>query len=408
MKATRVDIVAAALIGVLSLWALTAVSGRVTRSGGAGYDGEIYVEMVQNGWHRDGGGLQLRPFFIFVAEFVNYYTFRDPVATFKALNYVYAAVLAAALALLIRSAGGDRASTLMFVTNVSLTIAGAKMFAYNPVLIDLGAYAAITLAVYGIHEGRRSWAIAGCTVSTLSREFGVVTALYGVVRDWRQGQPLWKTASTYALPVAAYVALHQFVVLTITLDGRQVGSLELVRRYATVWLYWEHWLFAAYFLCTVFGGVTLVLVAHARETMRALAREYELAALIVPLLALALLGIDLWRYFAYLLPAVALLYASLGRSGRLVPPVLATMSVATLVTQRPWQHMTEMTYFRDWFPSYELYEHPAADHSGLWEVWIARLVAAAALLLVMIALDRVARRVPAALRSQPPAVRSLS
>jgi len=92
MKANSADVVAAVLLGVLSLWALTAITGRVTRSDGAGYGGEAYVEMVQNGWHRDGGGPQLRPFFMFVAEFVNYY---------------YAGVLAAALVLLIRAAGAD-------------------------------------------------------------------------------------------------------------------------------------------------------------------------------------------------------------------------------------------------------------------------------------------------------------
>jgi len=92
MKANSADVVAAVLLGVLSLWALTAITGRVTRSDGAGYDGEVYVKMVQNGWHRDGGGPQLRPFFMFVAEFVN--------------NY-YAGVLAAALVLLIRAAGAD-------------------------------------------------------------------------------------------------------------------------------------------------------------------------------------------------------------------------------------------------------------------------------------------------------------
>jgi hypothetical protein len=101
----------------------------------------------------------------------------------------------------------------------------------------------------------------------------------------------------------------------------------------------------------------------------------------VAVIAPALLGsADIWRYLAYLLPAVAVLFAICARdqvSRRWMAALI--ICAATVVTQRPLQTLDLTAYFRDWYPYY-VYRGgvpPQAMHPELWPLWAWRFMIAA-------------------------------
>ena len=64
----------------------------------------------------------------------------------------------------------------------------------------------------------------------------------------------------------------------------------------------------------------------------------------------------------------------------------AAMTVVTVITQRPLQHMDQDVYFQDWFPLYSII--PGPPSRDLLALWGMRLIA---LLLILIALPLIQR-----------------
>ena len=144
--------------------------------------------------------------------------------------------------------------------------------------------------------------------------------------------------------------------------------------------------FWVYFAATLFGGVSLLLLTTIWPLSRRLLREPEWLAMIVPLVVVTALGyVDTWRYGAFLLPTLPALWAW---SVSTVPPgrqwlLFTAVTVTTIATQRPWQHMDLATYFRDWFPYYLVVESRSAALESLWPVWRAYIAVAIVSLVVL-------------------------
>ena len=96
--------------------------------------------------------------------------------------------------------------------------------------------------------------------------------------------------------------------------------------------------------------------------------------------ALTIVGnIDLWRYLAYAVPALAAVYAmTLSRSDwRAVAP---WVGLVTVFTQQPWVAMNNKSYFWDWFPLYlPEFNVPNAPTAAFWAAWVVRIAGIACL-----------------------------
>lgn len=380
------------LVAVLLLAWLTRVTGAIEVNQGYGYDGEHYARMIQIGFKLGTPSMRLRPVVLLINDEVNYHVFHDPLATFRAMNYVYAFMLAVVLSGLCLHYGGTFLTAATLIVNLFLSIASAKMFAFYPVLVDLGAYAFLAAAVWAIVAGPR-WLIVPATVlAVLSREFGAVTVLFGIVRDLRQRKPVAVVAATYAVPVAAFFWIRYVAASYSTAAQANepvlsvIGVVSALSTNLAMWLdpaYAALWI---YFLLTLFGGISLLLFAAVRPIAPRLRAEPEWLAIIVPIVCVTAVGyVDMWRYSAFLVAALPPL--CVWAVGDIEPRrrwvLFAVVLLGTLATQRPWQHMDLRSYFSDWFPYYRFIENRPGAPSLLWPVWrYYAAVAAASLMMI--------------------------
>jgi hypothetical protein len=380
------------LVAVLLLAWLTRVTGAIEVNKGYGYDGEHYARMIQIGFTVGTPSMRLRPVVLLINDEVNYHVFHDPLATFRAMNYVYAFALAVVLSGLCLHSGGTYLSAATLIVNVFLSIAVAKMFAFYPALVDLGAYAFLAAAVWAIVSGRR-WLIVPATVlAVLSREFGAVAVLFGIVRDLRQRKPVPVVAATYAAPVAAFFWIRHVAASYSTGAQANEPVLSVSGVVAALWTNLAMWLDPAYaalwiyFFITLFGGISLLLLAAVRPIAASLRAEPEWLAIIVPIVIVTAVGyVDMWRYSAFLVAVLPPLWVwALGD----VEPrrrwvLFVAVLLGTLATQRPWQHMDLRSYFSDWFPYYRFIENRPGAPSLLWPAWRYYAAVAATSLIVI-------------------------
>jgi hypothetical protein len=390
------DVVLAGAGAMLLLLVLSAASGQIQVNNGYGYDGADYVEMVNDGLTAGTPSTRLRPVVVLIATAVDRALFDDPVATFRAINVVFAGLLALLVADLSRRYGASRAATAVLVLNLGLCIATAKMFAFYPTLVDLGAYVFMTAGAWAIVTNRRALIVVLGVAAVLSREFAGVLVLFGVIRDLRLRRSWPTVAATYAPVVAAIVFGRWFAASHIDPDetarALATGSLLSALRENLVW--WRDPQYAAfwvYFAATLFGGVSLALLTSPRPWVRCVRREPEWLAIVLPIAAVTAVGYtDMWRYSAFVLPAVPALWVWTVSD---LPPsrarwCFAAVTVATLATQRPWQAMDVPSYFRDWFPYFLVVEEPGTAAATLFPLWTWRFAAAAALAIVVLWLSR--------------------
>lgn len=131
------------------------LSGQIPVNHGLGYDGQDYVRIFESGFSAVPVSTVLRPVTLFINDQANDRYFHDPLATFRAMNILYAFASAVILAGLCRRYGASPAATAVLIVNLFLCISTAKMFAFYPVLVDLGAYAFMAASVWAIVVGRR-------------------------------------------------------------------------------------------------------------------------------------------------------------------------------------------------------------------------------------------------------------
>ena len=390
------DVALAGLGGMLLLLVLSAASGEIRVNHGYGYDGADYVDMVNEGLTAGTPSTRLRPVVILIATAADRLVFEDPIATFRALNLLFAGLLAMLLADLARRYGASRAATAVLAVNLGLCIATAKMFAFYPTLVDLGAYVFMTAAAWAIVTGRRALIVALGVLAVLSREFAGVLVLFGLVRELRLRRSPLIVLATYAPLVAAIVWVRWFAashaVAGETARVLDTASLVASLRENLKWWYDPQYAaFWTYFAATVFGGVSLAILTTPRAWVRCLRREPEWLAVVLPIAAVTAVGyVDMWRYSAFVLPALPALWVWAVSD---LPParlrwLFAAVTLATLVTQRPWQAMDVASYFRDWFPYFLVVETPRTALATLWPLWTWRFAAAAVLALALLALSR--------------------
>lgn len=372
---------AIAALAVVLVASIMTQSGRIADNDGYGFDGTIYARMMVDALYRGSDNARMRPLVLLTNQLAYDFVFKEPILTFQAMNLVYTAVLALVLCGIIDLYGALAVDKVIFTVNVFATIAIAKMFAFYPILIDLGAYAWVALAVYAIVRGYRPLIIVATVLAVFAREFGLVVLAFGVHRELRRRVPVPIVIGTYLPALLCFAALRQWVFATSTTAGTlrgveggllAIGDLAANLQYLADPLFL---IFLAYFAATVFGGVSLLLVIRGLARQLSLRGETEWLTYFGAVGVLTAFGnIDLWRYLAYSLPAVAALYAmTLSRSDwRMIAPWVA---VATLFTQQPWTAMNDISYFRDWFPLYlPEFNVPAPPTAGFWAAWVIRFV----------------------------------
>ena len=146
-----------------------------------------------------------------------------------------------------------------FVVTVALCIATAKMFAFYPTLIDLGALAALTAATYVVLT-RDGWAGgAAALIAVFARELGIALAFFGMHRDLRRGHGVLRSLLTYAPAVIAMLLIRQWA--SATNLGDRDRALQTAGDFVANLALWRDPGFVAfffYFLLTLIGGPGLV------------------------------------------------------------------------------------------------------------------------------------------------------
>jgi hypothetical protein len=298
---------------------------------------------------------------------------RAAIRAFDLMNVCYLGWLTVAVLMLASAYGASIGAQVFVALNLGLCISTARYFAYYPTLIDLGAYAVMTTAVYFVVTGRRVWAAIFTVLAVLSREFGPAIALLGIHRDLRTGRGLWRTLATFS-PALVVAAVWRYIV---AFHSPEEGALPLNDLAVLVGNlhFWSDVQFVAfffYFAVTVFGGISMLLVARASQCLRFGMQEPEWFTYSIGFLVVAALGgPDIWRYLAFLLPVAVVCVAACEREWgprrRIRLFLLAT--TGTLITQRPFEPISGDTYFNRWFPYVVAPGAAADDLERLWLFW---------------------------------------
>lgn len=359
-----------ALVAVLLFHLLSVSSGKIDVNQGRGWDGRAYAELATVSLTEGNGITRARPLIILPAAALTRVGV-DVIDAFLICNYVYAFALALAIGALLDLSAVRWPARLTIVINVALCIAAAKMYAFYPLQIDLGALAVIAWTFYFATAGRHGAAACCGVLAAVSREFGIAALLYGVVTAWRAGYRPWNAAALYVPAFAAFAAVRLWAVTVAPPKDASYVTVSSALSNLETWQSPLFILMFAYFGLTLFGGLTMALLARPVWLARQLASRWELLVFLAPVVAAAVAGrFDIWRYLAFALPAVVAL------SGRYVQsldelqlrPTMFVITLITVVTQRPFEQINADSYFRDWFP---LYERP----EGLSMAWSYRILA---------------------------------
>jgi hypothetical protein len=388
--------IALGVVAMLIFIGLHVTTGRLEVGSGAGWDGMDYARMLRDGWSSGSVHTRLRPLVVWLAAPL-YALVRQPVMTFDAMNVVYTGLFAVTLSMLLMRYGASRFVRLVTIVCIVLTN-HFRLFAFYPVLVDLGACLVMTLALLLILDGPRWAAAAACIAAVLAREYAPIVVCFGIHRDIRRGVPLASTIATYA-PAALVWGALRVVVMRTAVGPEDPTTVATFLGNARVL---GDPLFIALFLhavITVAGGLSMIVTAHLRRCWQFITREPEWVSYTVPLLLVtALGGADLWRYLTPLLPPVAVLYARCAQEWKpRTQVVLAVVAIVlTLWTQQPFAPMDSARYFAEWFPYYiraGLYPF-ATPPPSIWPEWGWRLAMVG---LVMCVLAVYANRRPAEL-----------
>jgi hypothetical protein len=381
-------IVAIALVNACLFLVIANRTGRLVENGGRGWDGAAYLDMLRDRVAGQASNERLRPLVVLLNRPLYWLSDRSmdgAIDAFASMNVVYIAWLSVAAVLLASAYGASLAARQFVGVNLALCVATSKYFAYYPTLVDLGAYAVIMTAMYAVVRRRPLAAPVLAVMAALSREFGLMVAIFGFHRETRlSGRPL-RAIAMYGPAVAAAVALRYVV-------SRYPGfGLLTPSNFADNLQLWNDEEFVAfffYFCATVFGGISLLVVSRPGQCARFLRSEPEWITFAAPILAIAAVGSsDLWRYLAYVLPVAIVLVAACDRewtNGRRAW-IFSIGTIATVLTQRPFERIDSATYFTHWFPYYVIPSAQPDDLERLWLYWGRMMMVSAAAIWLMAA-----------------------
>jgi hypothetical protein len=380
---------ALAAAGALIFLTLYITSGRIVAGDGLGWDGRGYASLMTDGLDQGSVATRSRPLLPFLTR-IPYSLGLDVIQSFQAMNAIYAFVLYLFVALILDHYGVQTRFKVVVIANLALCIATSKMFAYYPTVIDLGALALLTSAFYFTITDRHGVAGVICVLGVASREFAAAAVLCGLHRTLRQRR--WPAALWYVPAVVVALVMRA----TATGEGAaQVARVaDATMQYSLLVVFWRSPMLYgaafAYFVLTVFGGVSVLLLLHPRWCGARLREQPEQATFLVAIVGLTVIGLDMWRYLMFALPVAVALIAQFYRDRlcdtRLERPIAAAMLFATVITQRPFERMDPAIYFREWFPQYDVLNGVASP--DLLVLWGMRLMA---LLLLMVLFASIAR-----------------
>ena len=345
-------------------------TGRVEANDGLGWDGRQYAHMVTGGLKDGTGSTQTRPLLPLLTR-IPYKAGLDLLPAFQLMNFLYVAGLCFVLCLIFDRDGVRTAYKAYFVVTLALCIATSRMFVFYPTVIDLGALAVLTAATLVVLT-RSGWASgAAALLAVTAREFAGAVALFGFHRDVRHGRGVVRSLVIYTPAVVAVFLLRFWSRATNVGDrDRPLATFnEVVAGLASL-LDPLFITFFVYFMTTVLGGITVLLVMRPVWIIRQLRASPELATFALPVVAAAAVGPDIWRYGVFLLPVLALLFAAYVRAHQPGVALLTAAFLLTVVTQQPFVRMDMVQYFRDWFPVY-LYQAGDTD-DVFWSTWQLR------------------------------------
>jgi hypothetical protein len=360
-----------AAMGLVIFAGLNARSGRVEANEGLGWDGRQYAHMVTDRLVDGTANTQARPLLPLLTR-IPYGRGLGVIRAFEVMNFLYATVLYVFLCLTLDLYGTSTLYKAYFVGTVALSIATSKMFAFYPVQIDLGALAVLTSSTYLVLT-RRGWvAGAAALVAATTREFNAALSILGLHRGLRQGDGVARAVLTYAPTVCALVLIRRWAAETNNGDADRpiLSAGELLATLA----YWRApalAMFFLYFLLTLLGGITVLMVLRPASLVRSFKAAPELATFSILILAAAATRWDVWRHLVFLLPVLTILFAGYVNQYRPGPLLLSGAFVLTLVTQQPFRQMDMTQYFRDWFPLVVYFANDATPE--FWSTWKLRL-----------------------------------
>jgi hypothetical protein len=378
-----ISVCAVAIFGVVSL-----ASGKLDALEGLGWDGFIYARMLTGELADGSPNARMRPFVVLLAR-IPYEAGLGIRESFVVLNAVFAFGLYLTAAALLQRCGVTMPARAVIVTNLALSIATSKMFAFYPTQVDLGALAFTTLAFYLASSDRHRAAGAASMLAAASREFGIAVSLYGIHRTIRQRRP-WSETALYVPALVTFGLIRLWSSTRPT--GDPLSSSDALQNLVL----WASPAFVgafAYFAVTVFGGLSTILAVRPRWCLDRLREEPELATFLVVVVGLTVAGsLDIWRYLVFGLPAALVLFGRFCHEQytERLRALMVLTTCCTLLTQRPFESMDAARYFRDWFPLYHAFGvHPAsADFVPVWTVRVLSL------LLLMVAVGAAVRARP--------------
>jgi hypothetical protein len=380
--------VAFAAVSVTLFLIVSGYTGRLVESDGRGWDGAAYLDMLRERLVDRATNQRLRPLIVAFNRPLYWLSDRSmagAIDAFVTMNVVYMAWLSVAAGLLASAYGARVGARLFLAVNLPLCVATSKYFAYYPTLVDLGAYAVIMTAMYAAVRRAPVPAAVLAVMAALSREFGVAVALFGMHRELRLSRRPLRALAIYAPALVASFGLRYVV---SRYPGSELLTPSNFADNLTLWTDQEYVAFFVYFCVTVFGGLSMLAAARPAQCGRFLRREPEWLTFAAPIVAMSAVGSsDLWRYLAYTLPvAVVLLAACDGEwtAGRRAW-MFSIGTLATLLTQYPFEHIDSTTYFTHWFPYYVIPSAPPDDLERLWLYWGRMMMVTAAAIWLMAA-----------------------
>src|SRR6266850_4024872 len=364
--------VTVALVNTLLFLAVEARTGRLVENGGRGWDGAAYLEMLRDRVVAQASNERLRPLVVLLNRPLYWLSDRSMeggIDAFASMNVVYMAWLSVAAIMLASAYGASVGARLFLAVNLALCVATSKYFAYYPTLIDLGAYAVIMTAMYSAVRMKPVPSAILAVMAALSREFGLMVALFGLHRELRISRKPLRALAIYGPAVVTSFALRYVVSrypgFGLLKPSNFADNLQL-------WTDQEYIAFFVYFCVTVFGGISMLVAARPAQCARFLRREPEWITFAAPILAMGAVGsFDLWRYLAYVLPLAVVLLAACDRewtNGRRAW-MFSIGTIATILTQRPFERIDSATYFTHWFPYNVIPSAPPDDLERLWLYW---------------------------------------
>jgi hypothetical protein len=356
-------------------------------NGGLGSDGLALGEMVGRFTLRGGNAAaRVSPLFPALA-WLPYALTGSVVTAFAIVNRLALGVLVFAACRLLDARSVGKPWKMAVALHLTLAITFSQFAGFMPARPELCALASLTLAL-ALCASRHALVTAGSHVAAvMTMPIGLVAPLYGIARSWRVREPLRDTVLRFAPALMVWVGVQWWA------RGGAAGvvadfSPGALRRGLEVWADPLFGSFAAYFLVTAGGALSVIALARLDSTWRAFVRTPETAILCAALTAyLFAARTDALLAMGFLAPVWVLVAPEWidARRGRQWWWIAGGVAI-TIATQRPFARIDLTSYYVDWHPYAVLRGSSPVQYAQLWERWVPRfLIAAVAVWLAGIA-----------------------